>query len=315
MKLGLSLIFIFISLTSFSQNLVPNPSFEEYERIRYNFVQNKEDFNSSVRYWQMPTTGTTDIFTNLVDQSYNNHPHSTSNVAVGAQDPKDGDFMIGLFIKSINPNYREYAQVKLLQPLTPGQVYFAGFYISLADNMQYASNNIGMLFTQDSVVSSTYTTLIYSPQINSNDIIEEKDNWVHFSGIFKASGDENFLTLGNFYNDDNTQIKKVSNSVKISSDNAYYFIDSVFVEPINDLEIPNVFTPNEDGYNQTFFIKYLQADRWILTVVNRWGHVVYQSRYYNNEWDGDGLSSGVYYYYIKHRYVDIEYKGSLTILN
>ncbi len=296
------------------QNLVPNPSFEEYDRIQYNFVLTKENFNSSVRYWQMPTAGTTDIFTILVDQAYNNNPHSTSNVAVGAQDPKDGDFMIGLFTKSINPNYREYAQVKLLQPLTRDQMYFAGCYVSLADNMQYASNNIGMLFTKDRIESSTYAPLLFVPQINSQTIIEEKTKWLLLSNTFTASESFNYLTIGNFYTDENTQLKKVSDSIRISSDNAYYFIDSVFVEPINELEIPNVFTPNGDEYNQTFYIKGLQEDRWVLTIVNRWGQTVYKSRYYHNEWDGKGLTPGVYYYYLKHRYVGIEYNGKITIL-
>jgi gliding motility-associated-like protein len=314
-------LFFTCSIATFStiqatcQNLVSNPSFEEYHKLFYNFVQTKEDFNSSVKYWEMPTTGTTDIFTNLVDQIYNNNPHATSNIAVGSQDPKDGDFMIGLFVKSRIPNYREYAQIELLQPLSSGKVYFVGCYVSLADNMGDASNNIGMLFTKDKVGSSTFTLLEYSPQINSNSIIEERENWIFFSSTFTASEPFSYLTIGNFYTDENTHVKKVNDSAKIYSDNVYYFIDSVFVEPINNLEIPNMFTPNQDEYNETFEIRGLQENRWRLTIVNRWGQIVYQSRNYNNKWTGKGLSPGVYYYYIKHRYVSIEYKGSITILN
>jgi gliding motility-associated-like protein len=61
--------------------------------------------------------------------------------------------------------------------------------------------------------------------------------------------------------------------------------------------IPNVFTPNGDGQNETFVIpKALVIDNCKLIIWNRWGKVVYRSDNYKNDWDGEGHSDGVYYF-------------------
>ncbi|MFC3196209.1 gliding motility-associated C-terminal domain-containing protein [Parapedobacter deserti] len=64
-------------------------------------------------------------------------------------------------------------------------------------------------------------------------------------------------------------------------------------------KIPNVFTPNGDGRNDVFEIVGLEAfDRVEITVVNRWGNEVYRNSNYRNNWDGQGLNEGTYYYVI-----------------
>jgi len=59
--------------------------------------------------------------------------------------------------------------------------------------------------------------------------------------------------------------------------------------------IPNIFTPNGDGKNDTFVpgITCLPTD---LKVFNRWGQVVYNQKNYQNTWDGKDLPEGIYYY-------------------
>ncbi|WP_162850072.1 Ig-like domain-containing protein, partial [Sphingobacterium yanglingense] len=68
----------------------------------------------------------------------------------------------------------------------------------------------------------------------------------------------------------------------------------------NDLDIPNIITPNGDGKNDEFRIKGLELyDRVVLTIVNRWGNEVYKSNKYNNDWSGAGLSEGTYFYVLE----------------
>ncbi|MBL1407162.1 Ig-like domain-containing protein [Sphingobacterium faecale] len=68
----------------------------------------------------------------------------------------------------------------------------------------------------------------------------------------------------------------------------------------NDLDIPNIITPNGDGKNDEFRIKGLELyDRVVLTIVNRWGNEVYKSNAYNNDWNGLGLSEGTYFYVLE----------------
>jgi gliding motility-associated-like protein/uncharacterized repeat protein (TIGR01451 family) len=68
----------------------------------------------------------------------------------------------------------------------------------------------------------------------------------------------------------------------------------------NDLHIPNVFTPNGDGKNDTFEIVGIEGfDNATLAIYNRWGNEVYRNGAYKNNWDGHGLNEGTYYYVIK----------------
>jgi len=73
---------------------------------------------------------------------------------------------------------------------------------------------------------------------------------------------------------------------------------SLNVIPI-PLFIPNTFTPNGDGKNDTFKIIGRESyDAIELTVINRWGSEVYKNNNYLDEWTGSNLSEGTYYYII-----------------
>lgn len=65
--------------------------------------------------------------------------------------------------------------------------------------------------------------------------------------------------------------------------------------------IPNVLTPNNDGFNDTWFIKNIELfPKNGVKIVNRWGDVVFQTNNYQNDWDGNysggNLPAGTYYY-------------------
>ncbi|MCO6481781.1 MAG: gliding motility-associated C-terminal domain-containing protein [Flavobacteriales bacterium] len=63
-----------------------------------------------------------------------------------------------------------------------------------------------------------------------------------------------------------------------------------------DVEIPNVFSPNGDGRNDRFHIENAQYLDNELSIYNRWGQVVFHATNYRNQWDGTGLPDGTYYY-------------------
>ena len=286
------------------------------------YFDSGEVFGNVVTDWVSPTTATPDIFSYDVNQdTCSNHPLANTTITILSQSPHDGIAMTGL-INLINVPvarlYREYIQTKLIQPLTPGQRYHWGLYVNLADVSLISANNLGLYFSVAPPKSDTSNLLRVTPQVVVSEPITDKDDWVFINGIYEPEKKERYLTIGNFTSYEDIRIIPVdstfSNEAKAFSDVVYYLIDSVFVEPIAELKIPNVFTPNGDEYNESFTIEGLQDNRWILTVINRWGQQVYQSVYYHNEWHGEGLSPGSYYYRLKHRYVEIEYKGELTIL-
>lgn len=77
--------------------------------------------------------------------------------------------------------------------------------------------------------------------------------------------------------------------------------DEVVVH-VNDLEVPNGFSPNGDMVNDFFEIPALDLFGDVkLEVFNRWGNLVYESENYKNDWDGknrsgEDLTDDTYYY-------------------
>ncbi len=63
---------------------------------------------------------------------------------------------------------------------------------------------------------------------------------------------------------------------------------------ITTIRVPNVITPTITGDNDSFIIEAPAAVQ--LSIFNEWGKRVYQSGDYQNDWTGDGLAAGVYYY-------------------
>lgn len=87
---------------------------------------------------------------------------------------------------------------------------------------------------------------------------------------------------------------------------------------ISGLRIPNVFTPNGDGKNDTFYLEHLDSfESNEITIMNRWGSTVYQSGKYLNDWTASGLSDGTYFYVVKVKNGSsdwIAYKGYVTVI-
>jgi len=60
------------------------------------------------------------------------------------------------------------------------------------------------------------------------------------------------------------------------------------------IKVPNVFTPSDGGPNETFEI--ISSSREVLKIFNRWGTLVYESDDYQDDWTGQDVPAGVYYY-------------------
>ena len=67
---------------------------------------------------------------------------------------------------------------------------------------------------------------------------------------------------------------------------------------VRQIQVPNVFSPNGDQINEVLYIQSLKPNATI-TILNRWGNVVYFSENYLNNWNGTDqngteLTEGVY---------------------
>jgi gliding motility-associated-like protein len=90
-------------------------------------------------------------------------------------------------------------------------------------------------------------------------------------------------------------------------------------EQCPEVEIPNTFTPNGDGINDTWIIDGINNDPTVsLKVFNRYGSLIYKSNGYSTPWNGEynggKVPSGVYYYILTTKKGKQTFSGSVTIL-
>lgn len=303
------LIFFQVIYLEAQENLVPNGSFEEYWECPTAPGSVGDNQLERCKYWYKPTSATSDYY-NSCQADINTGIDVPSNW-FGHQYAFDGKGYVGLAIYlPTNKTASEYVQVKLLSPLEPCKIYEIRFWTSLADFSAITTNSIGARLDFNSINNSSFDAFQLSPHINSFEFITDTSQWVLISGLYLASGGEEYLTIGRF-SDTTVDLNMIPNyTVSCSNcfqpENAYYYIDSVSVKKKNEeytFSIPNVISPNEDGINDNWYPTGLCFNEWECLIFNRWGEVVYKFSYSEDGWggkdiDGNKLSEGIYYYSI-----------------
>ncbi|MDP5168973.1 MAG: PKD domain-containing protein [Bacteroidia bacterium] len=91
------------------------------------------------------------------------------------------------------------------------------------------------------------------------------------------------------------------------------------VKKIVGVSLPSAFTPNGDGFNDTYKIGYNKLTTFQIQIFNRWGQLVFESNNPDFEWDGSSLDGGkaqegVFVYVVKATDFDgLEINESRTI--
>jgi gliding motility-associated-like protein len=86
-----------------------------------------------------------------------------------------------------------------------------------------------------------------------------------------------------------------------------------------ELIIPNVFTPNNDGANDSYFVTAKGITEYTITILNRWGDVVFESTDITKQWDGTTggnlCAEGTYFYFIKAKSASKDFlkQGHITL--
>jgi gliding motility-associated-like protein len=241
------IFFICFPIKGSAQNLVLNPSFENYTSCPVSISQ----FNLCVD-WISPWIITTD--TCSTPDLYNScctTPASFGGVGVpnnlaGYRPAHSGNGYAGFIAYSGGPScmglgdgWREYVEGHLSSPLVAGQEYCVSFYVSLPYSATYAVKNMGVYFS-NSVVTDSCTAIVgdvsnlpYTPQLQyTGGFLSDTTGWTRLQWNYTATGGEQYLTIGNFNNDANTSYT-CSNSSSLTgvTGYAYYFIDDVSVIP------------------------------------------------------------------------------------
>ena len=216
------------------QNLIPNPSFEEYESCPMQLG----NFHDDVVAWQAPTLGSTDYFNNC--SSVMGTPKNFN----GEQVADFGQAYAGLYLYAPD-DYREYMHIELKEPLVEGVPYEFSFFVSLAERSDFAIKDFGVLFSSLPIEVQTRRVLskmhLYRDtenkyhflEIKYSEFYKDKKDWVKVQTAFVAKGTERFVTLGNFRNNTKTRNLITKRNAK---QGAYYYIDKVAL-----------FTPPSEG--------------------------------------------------------------------
>lgn len=153
--------------------------------------------------------------------------------ALGYQCPRNGEKYAGFIAHEALSEYREYLQGQLSAPLQAGQTYCVSFYISLADSVPFATNNIGVHFANTHQVwnapcSAPYGTCGLTPQLNYTCVLTNTE-WVKLEWNYTAVGGEQYIIIGNFFNNAATTIANTGQSL-FPNPFAYYYVEDVSVQ-------------------------------------------------------------------------------------
>lgn len=195
-----------VPLLTFAQNLLMNGSFEE-ENICTEYSK-----NCAPEAW---------ISTSFFADYY----FDDANYA------GEGSHFIGLVIADIGkPQARNFIRSRLLCGLRKGAQYKVGFFIrSLHDVL----DSVGVYFSTNDFLYQKEKLRNTTPQLllKSGTGIQPSKNWQKVSFTYTATGEENFISIGDF--------KRRGHSLYGRPDlgrDYYFFIDKITLEPLNPFE-------------------------------------------------------------------------------
>lgn len=235
------LLFTLVAFTPLlkAQNLVSNPSLETLINCPTEISEVQAAQN-----WTQTTNGTSDLFNVCANGNVSpaGYVIGVPNNFNGSQNAFAGNSYAGFYTYVEGNDYKEYVQSQLLQPLTVGQTYCFRFNISLAGRSSFATNGIGALFTIDDlsqdpnygIISNFFSTLPFTPQFLSTQIVTDSTNWVEIGGTFTATQPFQYVVIGCFLDSASIVAQPfTSNNPSFETPNmCYYYFDEIVVEQV-----------------------------------------------------------------------------------
>lgn len=217
-KTTIAFLMLLWSGVCFSQNIIPNPSFEVSTNCPPPFGFG---WLSVAVPWKSATLSSPDYFNvcsqpNTVGVPYN---------YFGFQQPHTGIAYAGFILKDPFPNYREYIEVPLTEPMQAGYTYTVSFWINRANNY-CALQRFGVYISVGDPFENTTQLMSVEPQWEAPvTFYNDSLNWVLISGCVVATGGEDWIVFGNFHDDSETPLL-----TPCTEDRGYYHIDDVSLE-------------------------------------------------------------------------------------
>lgn len=214
----LSILFLLLGwVTSYTQNLVKNPRFEQYYHLpdlKYEYGERYQDSALICKYWHKVNETTPDYYhVHAINERYlipyntfGFHPVLTDSAYIG--------FVPFDLVGGAEPISGEFKE-----PLESGKLYKVSFLYRFAGVNSYfkleriecmIGENINHLEYIRQRGFTCYERII-TPEMNANVEFEETLNnngeWNRITGLYKAKGGELYITFGFFYQ--NEKLNKI----------------------------------------------------------------------------------------------------------
>ncbi len=308
-------------------NLIKNPSLEEYSCSPINTTM-----IGCADYWHQPDSlSTTDYFNSC----------SIDSLLVPTDLPYYEKSYFGNGYAGIIPyincgsySRREYLQGELSEPLVQSRCYHVEFWTLLSEHSRSAIDALGVYFSDTlPKKNNCHQPFNFPAQINNpqNNILRDSMSWTKISGDFYAKGGEQFFTIGTFKIQTDINVIYFYNPDYVGPEYKYYFFDNFSlcpcedtmarIEPMAEVVIPNVFTPNKDGRNDEFIVNGQGLESLHLVIYNRWGNKIFESNGSKQGWDGkykgNDCEAGVYFWVAELVYKNGKHEkkqGTVTLI-
>jgi OmpA-OmpF porin, OOP family len=234
-----------------------NGDFEEFKTCPKDFVKGRVTF--ACHDWTSANQGTPDYF-NKCSKAIVGVPENFA----GIRNTFSGNGYAGIvcFVKGLN--FKEYLQGKISEPLRKDKQYILSFHVSWGTESTFMISEIGVKLS-DSLIQEKESKSLYDPFRSFK--LGNGRKWETFIDTFTAKGNEKFLIIGNFQQQNLIEFKENTNKKGLTEKNpifnaAYYFVDMVKLTELNEPEISNDFPVG------TYFVGkgiYFDTDKYQLS--------------------------------------------------
>ncbi len=324
-------IFLYILVTlcckvNAQTEYITNGSFEQIDSCYGNTAGPIFDIFawSGCKGWSNPKAGTPDLWCQS-PITWTVVPPSITTI--GFQYPRTGNNMAGIvqILAPLNSYYGEYIQNKLIKTLKKDYLYTIEFYLSKGFS-ECTMSQIGVKFFNTKYFNPSlpywFTHTVADAENSRNNFITDTLGWQKISLQYIANGTENYMVIGGFADSVDLFFAKPDLTFCDTTGSiypaVYFFVDDVSViEQESEILIPNVFTPNNDGTNDIWYIDLSRYKETKSAIYNRWGNKIYETDNLILKWDGRTTSGepchdGTYFYIIQTE--DKTYKGYIQLI-
>ena len=222
------LLFIASAYCTPAQNLVPNPGFEDFTVCPGSYSRKKGDFR--LHHWYSPNEGTPDAY-NACSNGEGDVPYNWA----GVSEAYEGAGYAGIYLWFYGKNFREYLQSRLTTSLIKDTTYLVSFRYRLSSYSRYCIDRIGLHLSDSAILIKNDRAWRLKPAlhiVSDSALTSTTGLWEAFQAEYRAFGNEQFVTIGNFDDNEGTGHYEISHRPAqefMLKDAAYYYIDDVVI--------------------------------------------------------------------------------------